>query len=141
MIALGEKIIENRTWATPYRGPLAIHAGKSREWMDDQDEHDYPGMVFGAVIAIAQLVACQPVSRLSEELRAHVHANGPWCWVLEDVRRIDPIAARGAQGLWDIDLPFDLPFSTEPNGTPARDAVGEPASDTAAEHTRGKASV
>ena len=33
LIMLGEKPVENRTWATSYRGPLAIHAGKSRQWL------------------------------------------------------------------------------------------------------------
>lgn len=28
LIARGEKFVENRRWPTPYRGPLAIHAGK-----------------------------------------------------------------------------------------------------------------
>ena len=35
MIANHEKPIENRTWPTSYRGPLAIHAGKSRAWLPD----------------------------------------------------------------------------------------------------------
>ncbi|HHY88739.1 MAG TPA: ASCH domain-containing protein, partial [Chloroflexi bacterium] len=28
LIAQGYKTVENRTWATNYRGPLLIHAGK-----------------------------------------------------------------------------------------------------------------
>lgn len=32
----GEKRVENREWPTSYRGPLLIHAGKSREWLDDE---------------------------------------------------------------------------------------------------------
>lgn len=31
-------------------------------------------------------------------------AFGPWCWVLEDVRRLlEPVKARGAQGLWPLE--------------------------------------
>lgn len=32
-----------------------------------------------------------------------------WCWILRDVRPFrDPCPCRGAQGLWDWDLPAEL---------------------------------
>lgn len=102
LIARGEKVIENRTWETRMRGPLVIHAGKSREWLDDDDECLYPGMPFGAIVAVANLYDCVHVSKLPEHLQGNEHANGPWCWLLKDIRRIGPIPYRGAQGLWDI---------------------------------------
>lgn len=103
-IAKGEKIIENRTWATDYRGPLAIHAGKSREWMDDDDLEERPDMVFGAVVATAELRGCIRVEDLPLEFRGRDDANGPWCWILRDVKPVKaPIPACGAQGLWDWD--------------------------------------
>ena len=101
LIARGEKVIENRTWATDYRGRLAIHAGKSRAWMDDGDAQKYPGMVFGAVIAIATLRGCCRLQDLPLDLRGDMHANGPWCWLLKDVQRIAPVEFRGSQGLWE----------------------------------------
>lgn len=108
LIAIGEKPIENRTWPTAYRGPLAIHAGKSREWLDEYDEARYPTMAFGAVVAVANLVAClrledsAPWPNRWRHLRDHEHANGPWCFLLANVRRLPtPIPARGAQGFWD----------------------------------------
>ena len=107
LIARGLKPIENRTWPTSYRGPLAIHAGKSREWMDDGDLEAYPSMVFGAVVAIVELVDCRRVEDLPVHLRHHQHANGPWCWVLANVRRIEPVPARGAQGLWELPQAVD----------------------------------
>lgn len=108
LIARGEKPIENRTWPTTYRGPLLIHAGKSREWMDYEDGLRYPELAFGALVASANLVACLLLTDVApwpnrwEHLRRHEHANGPWCWVLEDVRRITPVPCRGAQGLWEL---------------------------------------
>jgi len=33
LIASGEKWVENRTWATRYRGPLAIHAGRGTQYL------------------------------------------------------------------------------------------------------------
>lgn len=106
-IWLGQKPMENRSWETRYRGPLAIHAGKGRSMLDHDDLTEYPEMVFGAVIAVAQLVDCVRFERLSPELQRHEHANGPWCWMLEDVRRVKPVTYRGAQGLWEIDVDFE----------------------------------
>lgn len=107
LIARGLKPIENRTWPTTYRGPLGIHAGKSRAWMDPGDLEAYPGMEFGAIVAVVDLVDC-----LNHDGRArwgryaalydHEHANGPWCWILQNVRRIDAVPCRGSQGLWDV---------------------------------------
>lgn len=103
LIAMREKPIENRDWPTRYRRPLAIHAGKSRQWMENGDEVAYPRMSFGAVVAIATLHDCVTIANLPPDLRAHEHAKGPWCWILTDVRRLlTPVPWRGAQGLWDL---------------------------------------
>ncbi len=102
MIACGEKRIENRKWFTRYRGPLAIHAGKSRDWLTPGDEREYPGMLFGAVIATARLVDCVPLEKLPHELYDPEHANGPYCWILDSVSRLAvPWPINGAQGLWE----------------------------------------
>lgn len=111
LIMRGEKPIENRTWPTAHRGELLIHAGKSRDWLDPDDLNLYPVMPFGAVVGIASLVACLNYEDRWREpyvaLHNHEHANGPWCWVLEDVRRfITPLPYRGSQGLWSA--PMDL---------------------------------
>lgn len=99
-IRLGLKPIENRTWPTSYRGPLLIHAGRSRDWMDDGDDRRYPEMAFGAVVALSELVDCVRVEHLPDHLRDHEDANGPWCWLLAGVQSVGPIPCRGAQGLW-----------------------------------------
>jgi hypothetical protein len=107
LIAIGEKPIENRRWPTSYRGPLAIHAGRSRAWLDEEVV-DWPDgdLAFGAIVATAMLVACLPKFnrhpwRERGGLFDHEHAQGPWCWVLEEVRALpEPIPAKGRQGLW-----------------------------------------
>lgn len=101
MIMLGDKRIENRTWPTTYRGPLLIHAGKSRDWLEADDEREYQ-LVFGAIVGISTLTDCLRVEKLPPELARDFHANGPFCWILADVERFAvPIPYRGAQGLWD----------------------------------------
>ena len=102
MIARGEKPIENRTWPTAYRGPLAIHAGTSRAWLEADDEAERPGMAFGAIVATAQLVDCVRVAELPPELRNHHEANGPWCWILTGIEPLEPpCPCRGARGVWE----------------------------------------
>jgi activating signal cointegrator 1 len=120
LIALQAKRCENRTWATNYRGLLAIHAGKSRRYQGEDvreiaENYLLSGemLAFGAIIAVARLVDCVQVSsgkeraasieRLGERfawMHDHEHAEGPWCFVLRDVRRVGPIECNGAQGLW-----------------------------------------
>lgn len=115
LIASGRKTCENRTWPTNYRGPLYIHAGKSRQWLHpDENGEDYGirarDMAFGAVIAVCDLVACINIdsklirewaTKMTDEQRVHV--EGPYCWILANVASIGPWPWRGAQGLFEID--------------------------------------
>jgi len=119
MIARGDKLVENREWFTNYRGPLMIHAGKSRSWLDtmtDDDLADEFGrrIEFGAIVARAQLVACLHIERIEAGqydkdfpwLKMHHHTNGTWCWVLAEVERLpEAIPWKGAQGLWEYGEP------------------------------------
>lgn len=117
LIASGKKWVENRTWRTAYRGPLAIHAGRGTQYLSPREVASgaYPT---GATLATAHLVACVhlPDARkygrgLEEMTRAgicaqallgHLYAEGPWCWVLTRIEALPkPVPARGAQGLWE----------------------------------------
>lgn len=116
LIARGLKNVENRDWPTRYRGLLVIHAGKSREWMDDGDLDAYPDMSFGMIVAVAMLYDCIHISKMPATRLHEQHVNGPWCWLLKDVRRVKPIPYRGAQGLWELPggiLAAGLPESQE----------------------------
>jgi hypothetical protein len=120
------KRVENRTWPTHYRGMFYVHAGKSREWLDEENDA-HPSrinygipisrMAFGAIVGTARLVDCVRLSEtadgagfVSPKVQAkypwlldHAHANGPWCWILDEVTAIGPWPWRGAQGLFDVD--------------------------------------
>lgn len=139
-IARGFKRVENRSWATNFRGPLAIHAGLSRKWIDggrthlyeaarDYDRPDWrmpdeDALVYGAIVAVASVVECVTIDELlrrdEHDLRGAgpglpaeilAFAGGPWCWLLEDVRPLaEPIPCRGAQGLWTP--PVDVRLET-----------------------------
>lgn len=115
LIVIGEKLVENREWPTRYRGPLAIHAGRSRAWLspDIEDKFRDSGdpLIFGAIVGTVILADVLHIERIKwgdyDErypwLRNHEHANGTWCWVLQDVQRYaQPVPWKGAQGLWDF---------------------------------------
>lgn len=116
LIASGEKWVENRHWSTNYRGLLLIHAGKGTQYLDKDELAEYPN---GCVVAIAWLANCfhrttikrnasfgwsneiaEGCDRSWLELSSHPHTEGPYCWILKDVRAIETIPCRGAQGLW-----------------------------------------
>lgn len=113
LIANGDKFVENRTWPTTYRGPLAIHAGKGTQYLCREELALYPT---GCIIAIVELVACiarndleilKPndtiESRRVVDIRNHRYTEGPWCWILEDAKPILHVAINGKQGLWEWD--------------------------------------
>lgn len=127
LIVTGAKRVENRTWPTRYRGPLLIHAGKSRDWLDVQYDDagcEYDAaynihidtMDFGAIVGRAVLADCVHRDTITADamkgcglavrypwLDKHEHAEGPWCWVLVDVLRLEQaVPWRGAQGLFDV---------------------------------------
>lgn len=75
LVAIGAKRVETRSWRTPYRGPLAIHAAKDYpQWAKDTAWEEpflsalkaYPGppLPLGAVVATCRLVACIPTREL-----------------------------------------------------------------------------
>ena len=115
-----EKRVENRTWSTPYRGLIYIHAGKNREWLnldptgkfDASYEIPLDRMAFGAVVGVGKLIDCVHIDRVRQAdviakypwLPDHAHTNGPWCWIFdENVSAIGPWPWRGNRGLLDID--------------------------------------
>lgn len=126
-----EKRVENRTWPTPYRGPLLIHAGKSLKWLAS-GEVEYFAMagdplIFGAILGVCNLVDCLHIKKIRAGeydekypwLRHHPHAHGDWCWILTDAQRLkEPIHPyKGAQGL------FNVPYSVVEHVLPPPPAV------------------
>jgi hypothetical protein len=64
LISDGKKWVENRRWATRYRGPLAIHAGSGTQYLTKKQLADYPT---GHVIAVANLVACLDIETIRQK--------------------------------------------------------------------------
>lgn len=124
-IAFAGKDIENRSWRTHYRGPLAIHAGGSF-FADDLDlktiavrgkprrplidwirrgrrRFELPPeaeeLPVSHIVAIAMLMDCV-------EKSPSPWFRGEYGWVLGGVIPIEPIPMTGAQSLWDCSFDY-----------------------------------
>lgn len=106
------KRIETRSWATNYRGPIAIHAAKKSvytgiiELLDLLQGDEEPPM--GAVVAIANLIDCVEMTpefiaeQTQVELKCGDWKPGRFAWILEIIRPVvPPIPASGGQKLWN----------------------------------------
>lgn len=118
-IVAGHKRVENRTFRTNYRGPLAIHAGLGAE-------HEEAGLRLlrrlrikrpaelprGVVVGLVDLVDVVRFDRTAAKkkqfdeffdehnIRSDPWATGPWCWILAKPRMLDrPISLTGRQGM------------------------------------------
>ena len=116
--------ILNANKRVEYRGPLLIHAGKSRSWMQPQVLRQLEPfgirvheLQFGAIVGVCSLVAvvAQPAGHQLDamdniDLGDPRFIEGPWCWVLSDVRELaNPIPWRGEQGLFEVEDNFVPP--------------------------------
>jgi hypothetical protein len=155
LVALGKKTIETRSWRTPYTGPIAIHAAKAMppealalrltepffSALGTDGLRAIDGTARGAIVAVGNLAGCRTTNpgvlgrpddaplAWSDEYAFGDYSPGRWMWFLEDVRALpEPIACRGALGLWDV--PWDVEgriarqlaptAEASPNETPAQ---------------------
>lgn len=122
-IAVGLKTYETRSWSTPYRGELAIHAAKrwtkAERAIIDQLMRKHPVLVqfwsqqfpLGAMLCTCQLVAIHPVEAVRDEIPQLEHdlgnyADGRFAWELNDIVYLEKsIPTIGRQGLWNWEKP------------------------------------
>jgi len=118
LMAIGAKRYETRSWKTPYRGPLLIHAAKGfpREARDLLALHPfcsvleaaYPGFVnrrhgglpLGVILARVELVDCVPAETAFDDLfetplphgeHERVFGDfsaGRWAWITRGLTRL-----------------------------------------------------
>ena len=100
----GPKRIENRRWLTRYRGPLLIHAGRSKLRIGDEGDSlpelpPYCTLPFGCLIGQVELVDCLPL----EQVNGQPFAEGPFCWILASPKALpEPIPYRGHQQIFNV---------------------------------------
>lgn len=109
LIVHGHKDVENREWATQYRGPLLIHASKTvakAEYARQcaEIEHAFGIAVppladvpLGGIVGAVHLVDCAP------------HSDSPWytgavAWVLRQPVELPFLPCKGGLGLFHTRL-------------------------------------
>jgi len=108
------KDIENRTWATTYRGPILIHAAKGMTMQEFEDamnfvyciRNDYVLPKFekpkisdlerGGIVGQAELAACVLVSSSPWK------GFGSWGFVLRNVKPLPFRPLKGQLGIFDV---------------------------------------
>ena len=112
LIIRGIKDVENRSWSTEHRGPLAIHAARTfyfnlddkaerEEWEDLCDEYglDKDKLVYGALVGTVDVV------EVTKQVKSKWHIQGNWGWYVKDAKRLEkPVAKRGMPGLFDVEV-------------------------------------
>lgn len=101
LVAIGAKRIETRSWATSYRGPLAIHAGAGLGPVGGRrglhalcaqepftsaligagySAHLMPawGLPLGAIVAVCRIVDCRPTRAPTSNTRIYQTPMGTW---------------------------------------------------------------
>jgi D-glycero-D-manno-heptose 1,7-bisphosphate phosphatase len=92
MIVDGKKTIETRTWTTRHRGDLLLVGSKKPE-----------GHYAGRAACLVNLVDCRDMHRGDEAAACCPIYPGAKAWVLENVRKVEPVSIRGQRGLYDVD--------------------------------------
>ena len=113
LIVNGHKDIENRTWPTRYRGPVLIHASKTMTgqeyqsaiysvWCIDKQLADRmpqrKGFEQGGIVGQAEIAGCVQDSDSD-------WFNGPYGFVLRNVRALPFVPWKGELGFFEVELP------------------------------------
>lgn len=113
LIMNGTKKIETRSWKTKYRGEIYIHASLSKAKITKPEVYELiKDMNFkcGYIICKCNLVDCiymtdeyvndMKTNHYEEYICGHYEV-GRYAWIVEDVKVIKPIEAKGKLGLWN----------------------------------------
>ena len=107
LICNGLKDVENRTWATPHRGWLLIHAAKKPmtrddwQWLRDLCAlNDLPApspaeIEYGGIVGIAHLADCVDHDN-------SLWFDGPIGWTLTDTQPLPFSPVTGRLGLFEV---------------------------------------
>ena len=108
LVVSERKTIELRKWNTKFRGEFLIHSSKipDRESMVKFGFNDLP---LGFIIGKANLVDVKHYKNEEEHKKdgnLHLATNswGNHGFVLEDIKRINPVPAKGKLNFWEFNL-------------------------------------
>lgn len=153
LVAIGAKEYETRSWYTPHRGLLAIHASKGFPgWAKDccrsrlfertlqeagfapprwRQDRELTPLPLGAVLCVVRLIDCVRTERAvqlipleSPERDFGDYSPERFAWQLDVQFQLErPVLVKGALGLWDIDDALLLDPRRFAAATPHREDV------------------
>lgn len=125
LIVAGIKPVENRSWATPYRGQICVHASQSRRWLtaetrawladiadDDLKLADWladhwpagrspKSLSISAIVGRVEVVDCREAEAVRLAELTPWHALDGFAWRLANPARFNtPIPCGGKLNLW-----------------------------------------
>ena len=110
------KYIETRSLKTNYRRELYIHTSLKKITKNDKRIQELVNLLkdkdikYGYIIAKCNLVDCiymdeEFINKIKTEnpteYKCGEYAVGRYAWVLKDIRKIEPIQAKGYLGIWN----------------------------------------
>ncbi len=127
------KDIENRSWATTYRGPLLIHSSKSVSRAEFERAAEFIRSLGVEVPSFAELQSQMGMVLGSATLQDCVEsADSPWWmgpvgWKLTDPHPwANPVSCNGRLGLWEFDGPIEpIAQPSRPKQVIQRDLFGQ----------------
>lgn len=118
LVFLGIKKIETRSWKTNYRGEIYIHASLTKSVIKDEKRKEKLLSLFpdnynfkqGYIICKAYLKDCiymdeefiNSIKKDETEYLCGHYDVGRYAWVLDDVKVIKEIPAKGKLGIWNF---------------------------------------
>ena len=110
LIVAGVKKIECRSWHTPHRGKILIHAGRRINRIHptslDVNISVCESLVAarGVVIGEANLVDCRPAKPDDYHDALCEIKEGMFAWVLDSAHSIPPFELKGKLGLFEVNI-------------------------------------
>lgn len=110
LIMMNIKKIETRSFKTKYRGELYIHASLSKS-NQNSELNKLVSPMYGEIICKCSLVDCvlmtdEFIENLKKEnpmeYKCGNYEVGRYAWILEDIKIIKPIKAKGKLGIWNF---------------------------------------
>jgi len=111
-----KKYVETRSWKTNYRGELYIHASITKMSKNILQREELMSLIenkemnFGSIICKCNLVDCVYMTEEYVEEMEHTnhqeyicgeYSTGRYAWILEDIKPIEPIKAKGQLNIWN----------------------------------------
>ena len=108
LILQGRKKIELRKWNTKFRGEFLIHSSKNPD-LSSMKKFGFDELPCGFILGKANLIDVKHYNSIEEHSKdkdLHLASSdwGNFGFVLDSVKRIEPISAKGQLNFWDFEI-------------------------------------